>query len=371
VRLERGLIAEIPLKVEWVPRSRREEHETARWRLWQAPQPEARVDGKVVPAGQYIVVNDPMSGEENEGELAEHAICVIDHRTLRTVAEYRSRDDPDQVALECLKIALHFNRALIAIERTGGWGMPIIARLSRTYRYPRMFEMEVPDERHVKHLDKLGWSTDTRTKPMLIARGQELLRDEELADIFNSRTVLQQMLTYIYDDRGRSKPEPKKLADALMAWLIAQRVAEMTPLRPDRPRGATRYGENGATTVTKPRSRRENDARGHVVSKSIWVPSGADTGSRTFIAGVDTSREVIDRCVVPTGPESACGFPVYAGESHRVLEAHIRLCVIRNEEHIRAARERAHPSIMKPWDTEYAEWVEKNRTALLEGRMRG
>lgn len=108
-----------------------------------------------------------------------------------------------------------------------------------------------------------------------------------------------------------------------------------------------------------------------MVSKSIWVPSGADTGSRTFIAGVDTSREVIDRCVVPTGPDSACGFPIYAGESQKVLEAHIRLCVRRNEDHIRAARERAHPSIMKPWDTEYAEWVEKHRVELLEGRMRG
>lgn len=266
VRLERGIVAEIPQSVLWVPRARRLETETARWRLWQAPQLEQRDGEKRIAAGQYIATCDPMSGEENDGELAEHAITVIDHRTLRTVAQYTSRDDPDQVALELYMVALLFNRALIAVERTGGWGMPIIARISRTYRYPRMFEMEVPDERHVKHLDKLGWSTDSRTKPMLIARGQELLRDEGVADIFNSRTVLQQMLTYTKNDRGKMGPEPKKLADVLMAWLIAQRVAEMSVLRPDRPKGATRYG-HGASTATVPTKAR---GRKKIESKDVW-----------------------------------------------------------------------------------------------------
>lgn len=107
------------------------------------------------------------------------------------------------------------------------------------------------------------------------------------------------------------------------------------------------------------------------MTKQMWVPSGADTGNRTFVAGIDTSREIVDRCVVPTGPESACGFPVYAGESHKVMEAHLRRCLAANHEHIVAAREQAHPTIMKPWDTEYAEWVAKHRVALLEGRMRG
>jgi hypothetical protein len=166
------------------------------------------------------------------------------------------------VALELLLVALHFNRALIAVEVTGGWGNPIVARLSRTYRYPRLFQREVPDERTAKHLDKLGWSTDTRTKPMLVARGTELLREEIYADIFASRTLALQMLTYVYDERGRSGPEPKKLADVLMSWLIAQRVAEMTPIRPDRPKGAVNYSGNGAATVTSTRRRgREVESR--------------------------------------------------------------------------------------------------------------
>lgn len=95
---------------------------------------------------------------------------------------------------------------------------------------------------------------------MMIARGEELLRTE--TDGIRSRKLASQMLTYVYDERGRANPEPKKLADVLLSWLIVQRVAEITPIKPDRPRGATHYG--GATTTTRPRrtkvKAREGDA---------------------------------------------------------------------------------------------------------------
>jgi hypothetical protein len=105
------------------------------------------------------------------------------------------------------------------------------------------------------------------------------------------------------------------------------------------------------------------------MTKQVWLPSSADSGSRTFV-GVDTSRQVIDRCHVPTGPDTLCGFPIFEGESPRVMERHIRRCVSENEAHIHAARNRAHPDILKPWDTEFHAWVQKHREALIEGRKR-
>jgi hypothetical protein len=47
------------------------------------------------------------------------------------------------------------------------------------------------------------------------------------------------MLSYIRNSKGRTKPEPGKLSDLLMAWMIGQYVATIRPVRPERERGAT------------------------------------------------------------------------------------------------------------------------------------
>lgn len=229
----------VPQAAVWVPaREVRElEGEVAHWRRWRSPVQEAAgEDGRKIPQGQYIVSVDPMSGEENEGTLANHAIVVIDHRTLEQVAEYESQADPDLVAYEALRAALYFNRAWIAVEITGGWGYPIVRRIAKDFHYPRVWTRENEDQRVESLEDRLGWSTDSRTKPQLLARGQMLLR--EGTDGIRSRVLAQQLGQYVIDERGRSGPAPKARADVLMAWLIGQEVAARRPVRPERSRGA-------------------------------------------------------------------------------------------------------------------------------------
>lgn len=242
IRSERGTVVDVPQRAVWVPARQLDaaKGEVARWRIWQPPV-KAHVTGagKRVAAGEYVVGVDTMSGEEHDGELAEHAITVIDHRTFRQVAEYASRDDPDQVALEVLLCALHFNRAMVAVEITGGWGMPIVRALARVYRYPRQFKRQVPNTSTPRHLERIGWSTDSQSKPDMEARTAELLREGH--DGIVSRSLALQLTTYVRDTRGRTGPEPGKLSDRLLSWMVAQKVAQMTPIRPDRPKGATRY----------------------------------------------------------------------------------------------------------------------------------
>jgi hypothetical protein len=230
IRSQRGVTIEVPQRALWVPRKRAQEGEATRWRLWSAPKPD----------GQYIVGVDPESGEENEGAEAESAIQVIDHRTLVQVAEWRGQGiDPDEVALQAYLAALLFNKAWIGVEVTGGWGTPHVQRIAREFHYPRMYRRSAADHRTRDESERLGWSTDPRTLPIMQARGNELLRAG--IDGIRSRVVAVQMLTYIKDERGRSKPEPGKLSDALMAWLICQALAQERPLRPDRPKGPVDY----------------------------------------------------------------------------------------------------------------------------------
>jgi hypothetical protein len=258
-RARRHVVVDVPQKAVWVPRSRLERGERGCWRLWQLPQPERlepQPDGghKRIPAGQYIATLDPASGEVDEKgtEHANHAITVIDHRTRKMVAEYESQKDPDDLALDLLVAAMFYNGAWVVVERTGGYGLSVLRRLAIDFKYARIFEDESRDRRAENRSDRLGFSTDAVSKPLIEA---ELISILKLAaqgrDLIPSRRVAEQMLSYVRDERGRTKPEPGKLADVLMSLGIGQFVSQIRPLRPDGPR------EKVSGAVRKFRSRGE------------------------------------------------------------------------------------------------------------------
>jgi hypothetical protein len=231
----------VPTEATWVPMSKLNaaERGRAKWTLFVPP----------TEAGRYVVGVDPASGEDNDGQLAEHGIQVIDHLSLGQVAEWGSGlHDADEVGEQALLAALFFNRAWLVVEKTGGWGLSILRWLARDVKYPYTYRTMRKDVASPGHFDdSLGWSTDAATKPLMRDRGRQLLR--EGTDGIRSLALLGQMLTYIMDERGRMAPESKKLADLLMAWLIAQMVAMEKPPRREKGGGGS-YQSNTSRSAT-------------------------------------------------------------------------------------------------------------------------
>lgn len=258
-RKVRAGMVEVPLGTMWVPR---EASGFGRghpfWKIWQHPFPgaaalrdqviageldagaaEARIAAAArfendiePPEGRYVVAVDPASGEETEeGEEAAHAIEVIDHRTKLQVAEYSSRVDPDLVGYEALLVAIYYNRAWLAIERTGGYGISMLNTLWRDMKYPFLYKRRPIDGTKERDQDRLGWDTNRSSKPLLEDGGRELLRT--MRDGIQSRALAGEMTTYVRDAAGKTGPDPTSFSDRLMAWLIAQQVAqEKVPLAP-------------------------------------------------------------------------------------------------------------------------------------------
>jgi hypothetical protein len=241
---------EVPIKVVWVPSKQLTAEEQGGWRLWQAPQQEHVIDaaeaeamdlaqlerlasgGYRLPAGQYVIGGDPASGETDEKGVvhAAHALQVIDHRTRLQVAEWSGQIDPDLWALEALKAALYYNRAWVAIERTGGYGLSTLRLLSLDWHYPFVFTEQSKDRRSESRSDRLGFSTDTASKPLIEAHMMALLREGN--DGVQSLELARQMLTFVRNERGGTGPEPGNLSDRLMAYMIAQWIAHLRPIRP-------------------------------------------------------------------------------------------------------------------------------------------
>lgn len=210
------------------------------WTVYRHPAKEPTAEEKAAAereglkaptAGQYVIGVDVAGDEQatSTGDRAFHAIQVIDHRTREQVACWRGRMDPDLAAREALLAGLYYNTALIAVEVTGGWGIPVAKLLWKGYGYNRVFMRRPVESKREKTQDRLGWSTDRRTKPLMEATMHEALRTG--TDGIRDVQTAHELDTYVKDERGNHGPDTDCFSDLLMALMIAQAVADLEPIR--------------------------------------------------------------------------------------------------------------------------------------------
>lgn len=244
-----GQSFEVPSKVIWTPASEMEFGVQAPWRFWKPPDPKTH----------YVVGNDVSGGQvEAEGSRpAYNAIEVIDRRTGEQIAEYVSRADSHVLTRELYALVLYLGFSIeeargpfVAIERTGGWGLPVVNALWHDFHYPFTYRSKVHGQMSEQTTRQLGWDTTPRTKPELLGLGQELLASNTHG--IRSRELASEMLTYVRAPNGKTGPEPGKYSDRLMAWLIAQIVRRLLPALP--PEGEEQGGPIATFAPRDPRT---------------------------------------------------------------------------------------------------------------------
>lgn len=210
----------VPTSAVWVPREEGEIRNQP-WRLWLPKKLEGR---------EFIAGVDVSGGKMESTDKPDYqAMQVIDHETREQVAEYQSRVEPDEFAIQVLLAALFFNQAWVAVERTGGYGLPVINKLFKAFQYPYLYRAKMVGSTSQKTMDKLGWDTNLRTKPLLIAGLQARLREDDFAGIKSAR-LAGEINSYVRDEKGRANAAPKAFDDLLVAFMIAQYVAAERPL---------------------------------------------------------------------------------------------------------------------------------------------
>jgi len=223
--LPSGDTVSIPGAAKFVPASKLQLGEASDWRFWHDP---------ASPYTDQAVIGVDVSGGAPEVEGAQpayHAIEVIDHKTREQLAEYRSRVDSDLLAEQIYLACLHFNRPWCAIEITGSWGVPPADRLWRGYHYPFMYFRHSVGKKMDRQENQLGWDTNARTRPLLLAHAAELLREDTHG--IKSFGLAMEMSTLVREESGKIAPERGKYSDRFMAWAIAQYVAQTQPLKRD------------------------------------------------------------------------------------------------------------------------------------------
>lgn len=233
-----GRDIQIPRKPLWVPEKAADVGiATPMWRRWEMPDIGDERTNPPRPPGQYIVVVDSSSGRDTATEGTDYfAIEVINHRTLEQVAEYHARGiDADVVAQQAFLIAQLYGPEYLpwlAVEITGGYGVSIANKLYRYYRYAMLYFRRPAEQKKEKAEQRLGWSTDVKTKPLIVDHMKELLRTGH--DGVRSKGLAGEMQTFVKDEKGKMGAEEDYFDDRLDAYMVAQYIASEKPMRRSR-----------------------------------------------------------------------------------------------------------------------------------------
>lgn len=186
------------------------EAEKGSLRIWEEPQ-----EGK-----SYAIGADTASGSR-DGDWC--AAVVVECETCSQVAELHTKLDPVPFGQQCALLAEHYNEAFLGFEV-----FPAVHGLAAQHAcidlgYTRLYRESSYDRIEKRVSDKIGWRTDTRTKPLMVDRVRIALLDKYL---IRSSTLLREIRGMKFDDSHRVYTETHDdLHDAYAITLMVRDMA--------------------------------------------------------------------------------------------------------------------------------------------------
>ena len=163
----------------------------------------------------YVLGGDTKG--EGRDKYAGTVINNVTGQRSATLHMQSTNSKPYTHQMYCL--GRHYNNALIGIEIN--FNTAPIEELERLH-YPKQYVRQQYDSFTKDFQKKFGWKTDGNTRPLIIDKEIELI--EQHIELFNDITMLDECLTFIYDDNGRPDAESGKHDDLLFSDMIANEI---------------------------------------------------------------------------------------------------------------------------------------------------
>ena len=186
---------------------------------------------KFVPddAGFITIYKQPSKGRPYVigGDIAEGGADfssgqVLDNITGDQVAAWHGHIDTDLFAKHMYCLGKYYNEALIAIEMN--FDLHPVKELTRLNYYKQYRRENIDSNNGDKQDDKFGFRTTSITRPVIISNLVTVVR--ESIETINDITTLQEMLTFVRNDKGKPEAIVGKHDDTVMALAIAHKARE-------------------------------------------------------------------------------------------------------------------------------------------------
>ena len=178
--------------------------------VWEEPEP-----GK-----SYTIGADVAEGVDG-GDFS--AFVILDQHGNECAA-YRGHIDDVGFALLLCRWGKLYNNALLGIERNNH-GHSVINTAFKQEHYPNPYYMQEygdRDDKRQQELKKLGWLTNSKTKPIIINGLAALIDDDCLST--RDRRLVSELRTYIRHSDGSIGARPGCFDDLVMARAIATEI---------------------------------------------------------------------------------------------------------------------------------------------------
>ena len=173
-----------------------------------------RIYAEPVPGASYVIGADT-AGDGSDWFVAQ----VLRADTGEQAAVLRMRTDEDTFARQLYCLGRHFGDALIAVEVNFST-FPV--KMLDMMRYPSIYVREKNDTFEGGVRKAYGFRTDSLTRPLIIAELIQTVREH--AETINDRTTIEEMLTFVRNEKLRPEAEEGAHDDAVMALAIANHI---------------------------------------------------------------------------------------------------------------------------------------------------
>ena len=176
------------------------------------------------PIGMIKIYEQPKShgfyvlGGDTAGDGSDfYAGTMIDNTTGKRCATLHGKVDADIYTWQMYCFGAYYNWAMEAIE-TNFNIFPVI-ELKRL-KYPHQYKREEYDRISKTYQEKFGWKTDRNTRPQIVSEEQSFIKDH--IDLFTDITMIEEALSFVYDENMRPDATEGKHDDMLFSDMIAQ-----------------------------------------------------------------------------------------------------------------------------------------------------
>lgn len=162
----------------------------------------------------YVLAGDT-SGEGSDYFIGQ----VLDNTTGKQVAVLRKEFDEVEYTRQMYCLGKYYNEALLSIEANfSTYPIKEAERLGYTKQYVR----EREDTYTGKMVKAFGFKTTSVTRPLILAHLQTIVLED--IDLINDKQTLEEMLTFVRNEKGRPEAQQGAHDDLVMALAIAYYV---------------------------------------------------------------------------------------------------------------------------------------------------
>ena len=174
-------------------------------------------------------MTDYCIGGDTAGEGSDYFVGQVLSREGKQIARLRHQMDADLYTKQMYCLGMYYNQALLAIEVNFD-SFPV--RELERLKYWNMYIREQEDTYTGQIKKAHGFRTDKFTRPRIISQLVEIVREHTYQ--IDDKLTLEEMLTFVRNEKGRAEAQQGAHDDMIMALAIAYDAIKQIPVRRER-----------------------------------------------------------------------------------------------------------------------------------------